>query len=699
MEALSLQFPAWFILLCVGLGVVFALLLYYRDTTFRDQSSWVRWLMSVLRFLTVTTISLLLLSPFLKLTRESVQNPIIVVGQDNSASLTDGLSASDSTAYLRDLRGMISRLSEKFDVRVMTFGESTHPADTFSFNEKVTDIAQFLDQAADQYADQNLGAIVMATDGLFNRGRNPLYARRQSLAPVYPIALGDTSIKTDLWISHVLHNEIAFLGDQFPVQIDIAASKLNNRNAQLRLERIDGGQRILLSERPVRIDGDQFFGTEEILIEAAQPGIARYRVSLSGIAGESLYSNNTRDFYVEVIDGRVKVLILANSPHPDLAALKQILGEQQNYEATVELMRAYKGDARDYDLVVFHQLPSVRYGIAPILSELDATQIPRLFIVGSQTTLSAFNTSQPFLKIQAGQQSSNEVTAIVDQAFNLFTVPDNLTQQIGRFAPLQAPFGQYTVDPSARVYLWQQIGKVETQFPLLLFGETGDVKTGILAAEGFWRWRLYDFMQHGTHDLTHTLLAKTIQFLTVKEDKRRFRASPSDHLYMDNEVITFDAELYNRSYERVTEPDVFLDVRDDAGNAFHYTFSKADVAYTLSLGKYPVGEYQYTAYTDYDGTRQQVNGKFNVQQTELESYVTTADHQLLQALAQQTHGHVYYPGQLSTLADSLLLNSSIKPVMYQSVINQPLIHLRWIFFLFLFLLGLEWFIRRYLGGY
>jgi hypothetical protein len=262
-----------------------------------------------------------------------------------------------------------------------------------------------------------------------------------------------------------------------------------------------------------------------------------------------------------------------------------------------------------------------------------------------------------------------------------------------------APFGQYTTDPAAQVYLWQRIGKVETRFPLILFGETAGIKTGIVAAEGFWRWRLHDFMQHGTHELTHTLLSKIIQYTTVKDDKRRFRAAPSANLFQDNEVIVFDAELYNRSYERVTDPDVFLEVKDADGNAYNYTFSKATNIYTLSIGKFPVGEYRFTAYTDYDGQRQQVTGRFNVQAIELESYVTTADHKLLHTLASQYNGAVYYPGDLASMSDMLLADETIKPVIYQSVINQPLIHLRWIFFLFLFFLGMEWLVRRYLGGY
>ena len=686
-------------LLCLSAGVLFAVLLYYRDSTFVDQPKRVRWFLSFLRFLSVSALSMLLLSPFLRLLHETTQEPVVVIGQDDSSSIRDGMSAQDSAAYQESFDKMVSSLRSKYDVRVLSFGEHVAPTDTFTYGEKETDIAQFLTYATDQYGDQNLGAIVLASDGLYNHGSNPLYVPKKTTAPMYAIALGDTVVKPDLSITHVFQNNIAFLGDKFPVQIDIAASKLSNRTATLKIERIDGNQRISVEQRTLHLDSDDYFDTEEVLLEAIQPGILHYRASVSGIAGEALYSNNVKDFYVEVIDGRVRVLILENSPHPDIAAIYTVLQEQKNYTAEEYLAKDFTGDLKDYDLVILHQLPSAQFDAAPLLARLDALKLPRLFIVGGQTQLGRFNASQPYLDIQAGHQSLNEVTGQVDGNFTLFTVPDELMQQIPKFPPLLAPFGQYTSSPSAQVYLWQQIGKVETQFPLLLFGEEGNTKTGILAAEGFWRWRLYDFMQHRNHDMTNTLLSKTIQYLTVKEDKRRFRAAPTANLFHDNQVVGFDAELYNRSYERITDPDVFLEVRDDQGNTYSYTFSKNSSAYFLSLGKFPVGEYTYTAYTDYEGQRQQVKGKFSVQQTQLESYITTADHQLLHALTAEYGGTVYYPNALDDLSTRLLSDEKIKPVMYQSVINQPLIHLRWIFFIFLLTLGLEWFIRRYLGGY
>ncbi|MDX1409531.1 MAG: hypothetical protein R3330_15395, partial [Saprospiraceae bacterium] len=418
----------------------------------------------------------------------------MIVAEDNSASIANEFSDADSAGYVRAMEDLVTSLGDQYDVRRMRFGESVEEDSLVNFTDQITDIAEVLEQIGEMYADQNLGAVVLATDGLYNRGKNPLYINQKIGAPIHTVALGDTTIKTDLWVQRVLHNRISFLGDRFPVQIDISARRLGGRTATLTTQRIDGGNARTLDQREIRIEGDQFFTTVEIILDAAQAGVNRYRTRLSGIGGESQYNNNTRDFYVEVIDGRLEILVLAHAPHPDLAAIREMVLSNENYDVTIELYKDFVGNAADYDLVILHQLPSAQYDISPLLAEMDAAGTARLFIVGQSTLLQRFNNAQEFLVITGAQRTPNEVTAIVDKSFQLFTVPENLERQIQTFAPMSAPFGDYGVNPAADVYLYQKIGNVDTQYPLILFGESGNTKVGIIAAEGIWKWRLYDFL-------------------------------------------------------------------------------------------------------------------------------------------------------------------------------------------------------------
>jgi hypothetical protein len=54
---------------------------------------------------------------------------------------------------------------------------------------------------------------------------------------------------------------------------------------------------------------------------------------------------------VEVIDSRLKVLIIANSPHPDLAIFRNALLDQKNYEVEVRMApEVNSSKLNEYDL-------------------------------------------------------------------------------------------------------------------------------------------------------------------------------------------------------------------------------------------------------------------------------------------------------------------------------------------------------------
>ena len=58
-----------------------------------------------------------------------------------------------------------------------------------------------------------------------------------------------------------------------------------------------------------------------------------------------------------------------------------------------------------------------------------------------------------------------------------------------------------------------------------------------------------------------------------------------------------------------------------------------------------------------------------------------------------------YPDQVSQLAEKIRGDDAIKPVLYSTTQTMPLIHLKWLCLILLFIICVEWFLRRYFGGY
>jgi hypothetical protein len=322
---LSFQYPTWYILFCALLGAAFAAVLYYKDTTFKNQTPWLTRALAALRWLVATLMAILLLTPILKTTVTEIKKPVVVLAQDVSESI--GVAVRDTPQYKANFEALAASLGEKYEVRQYAFGEKVREGVSFQFKDKLTNASDMIKNIYDLYSGQNLGALVVATDGIYNEGSSPLYAAAKLNAPVYTIALGDTTPKKDLTVKKVFHNNIAYLGDKFNVQIDIGANNCAGGNTVLSVAKVDGaGNASIVSTTPVAINKNDFFFTKEITLDASQAGVQRFHVSVAGINGEMTTANNVKDFYVEVLDARTKILLLASAPHPDIAALDEAIG-------------------------------------------------------------------------------------------------------------------------------------------------------------------------------------------------------------------------------------------------------------------------------------------------------------------------------------------------------------------------------------
>lgn len=695
----SFSYPWWYICFCLALAVGYAFLMYFRDKRFAEYSHFFVKMLGALRTLSVFIIALLLLSPFVKTIKEDTKTPIILIASDISESIAESESSLALDKYNKELDELSETLASKYEVKHVSFGSDVYTGQKDSLDDKSTNISKLFRYVADNYSDQNLGAVIMGTDGIFNEGSNPLYANEKINAPLYTIALGDTLQKKDLYFQNVLHNKIAYLGDKFPVQVDLSAFNCEGGNTKLTIEIISGGQARKLAEENININSKSFFATRTFIIDAAQTGVVRYRLKLSSLAGEFNSSNNVKEFFVEILDGRQKILLLANAPHPDLAALKNIITENKNYETDLAYIKDFTGNLSKYNLVVLHNLPSETSDISGILTQLDKNNTPRIFIVGLQTSQPKFNKAQDVIQIAGNSRNSEEIQAELNPGFTLFTTSDNLKNKLGSFPPLLTPFGEYKVLGTANTYLYQNIKKIKTNYPLLVFGEKGGIKTSVLCGEGVWKWRLFDHLQNKNYDLINELINKTILLTSVKTDKRKFRTNTSKNLYKDNEQVLFDAQLFNDNYELINEPDVKLVIKDETQKEFSYTFSKTQNYYTLNADLFPQGSYTYISTTNFNGKVLTATGKFNVESVQLEQFDLTARHGLLRGLSEKYNGNMLYPSAISSLKDILLNNENIKPVMYQSNSTKAIIHLKWLFFLILTLLSAEWFLRRYFGNY
>lgn len=264
--------------------------------------------------------------------------------------------------------------------------------------------------------------------------------------------------------------------------------------------------------------------------------------------------------------------------------------------------------------------------------------------------------------------------------------------------PVVSPYGSINIQASATPLLFQTIGSIETEEPLLVLSESTNQKTGVVLAEGLWRWRLKSWAQKGTHEPFDQLINKIVQFLSLKVDKRFFKVI-HDNNFNENQDIEMDAQVYNEIYELINEPEVKIIFTDEMGNDFPFVFNKTINAYHLNTGRLPAGNYKYKATVQLGDKLLTENGEFTVNPLNIELINTIADHNLLFNMAHNRGGEMFYPNQLDELEKTIIDSNKIKTISYRESRFSELLNIPWLLGLVILLLSIEWLVRKRMGAY
>jgi len=672
-------------------GFLFAGILYYKTKKDGFQPL-KRHLMAGLRFLSVFLIGFLLLAFLLQTERRRTEKPIVVLLHDNTESLA--YFANDNPQWLSQWADFSNRLGDRFEVEQLTFGNDISATNDILFDQKQTNISNALRQIRTQFFGRNLTAVVLATDGIFTAGEHPLHTAESLVVPVFTVALGDTTEHKDVWIHRVHHNRSAHLGNQFPINIELRATQVLNTRVLVTIE----NQGRTLFSREVNIDRPHFFETIETFQTAGTVGVQRYIISVSEVEGERNVINNRSEIFVEILDSRRKILLLAASPHPDITAIRNSILGSERYDVDVVLDGNLPQPLESYDVVILHQLPARTGVMNNLVQQISAREIPVWKIFGTQTDLNAFNRMNFGVQIELRGQQTNDAFPSFNTAFTNFTFSDDSRNQLFNFPPLTVPFANFTVAESAQIFLFQRILNVTTDMPLMLVNQNLNSRTAVLLGEGIWRWRLHEFSQNQNHNAVNELTNRTVQFLSAVVDRRQFRVH-SRPIFDETEPIEMEAELYNEANQLVTTAEITIEITNADGVVFPFTFSPSGTMYHLSAGLLPVGDYTYVARTRLGGQNHQATGGFSVRAMNVEQLNLRADHQLLNLIALQTDAEMVYPNELDQLRNMLISRDDVRPVTYVERVFHELINLKWILIFLILILSVEYFLRRYFGAY
>ena len=677
----------WWTPVCLLLGILYAWLLYRQPSGLEKKLAW---LLFAVRAIVVSVIAFLLIAPLTRTITYDQQKPLVLVVQDNSQSVRlFEPQGFNSNQFVNDLAKLKQQLGDKYDVHEFNFGRSLKDSLSDHFNINQTNISSAIKQLNERFINQNIGAVVLATDGLYNQGADPTYEAKNLKANIYTIGLGDTVARRDLLIDNVNYNKTAFLGNDF--MIEVLAEAYQAKGETMHMTVAEDGK--IVASQNIDVNTDEFKKIIPLKLNADKKGIRKFTIGVAPVKNELSVLNNTETIYIEVLNARQKILLLYDGPHPDISVIRQAIESNKNYEVKASLLSDLpKLKLADYSLLILYQ--STAGSAGTLQSFITKSKVPVWYMLGAQSDLQQFDIEQRSVQVNSSRGQMQEVFAEAVAGFSLFTLSDSTQKKIAGFPPLLAPFGNYRYAGPGQVLLKQKIGEVSTPYPLLSFNEDNGRRTATLTGEGLWRWSLAEYQAYGNHHAVEELLGQGVQYLTANANRQRFRVYSAKNIFDEGDNVILNAELYNDALELVNTPDVKLDLKSDSGKNFSFLFTRTGQGYQLDAGALPSGDYSYTASTRSGNQNLTANGRLTVKPLNLETRQTAADHQLLRALAKQSGGQFLLPSKVDQLADLIRKNDNIKTLVYEDKHYSDLVDLKWIFVLIVSMLGFEWFMRK-----
>ena len=669
------------ILYIIGSGIL-ALIVALFQYIYKMKRNPINWILATLRFITLFSLILLIVNP--KFDNNVIKDlkPTLVVAVDNSESIKYLNKDSLSRLAIESILGN-SELSEKYNIKIYSFGKKLNQNKSLNFNEKQTNITKAIQDIESIYESQ-IAPIVLISDGNQTIGTNYGYASKAFKQAVFPLTLGDSLFNADLKIQQINVNKYAYLNNKFPVEIFCSYSGNKTLSTELT---ISSDNNIIHKER-LEFSPEVSSRIITPLIKTTKVGQQAYQVYLKPIKNEKNKVNNLKYISVETIDELSKVALISTMSHPDIGALKTSI--ETNEHRLVDLLKPeeFIMSKESYGLVVLYQ-PNTEF---KEVFERTKKMNNNTFIIGGISTQWRFlnEIQSDFYQEVTGQNESFNGNTNLD--YMNFNITD---YSFISHPPLTTEFGQVSINTQYETLLYKSINGILTNEPLWFTYEKNASRNSVLLAENLWKWRMYSFQQNLNFVTFDSFIAKVIQYLDVKNLDNRLILDYQS-IYDGGQELEISAQYFNKNYESDLNADIVITFQNnETGRQFEFPMISDSYSYKLDLGVLDAGSYSFEIKVNKESHRE--SGTIEILKFNIEQQFLNADINQLKQLSANTNTTIYFDTQVNQLIEQLTSENrfySIQKITKKSVY---LINISFMLFLLFSSLTTEWLIRKYNG--
>jgi hypothetical protein len=657
-------------------------------------------------------------------------------------------------AFKNDRLNLLPRLDREFDLSAFTFAQgvaeisarkaelagTNSPAkkkekvtvghfpwvDHLSATNPLTAIGDAVREVMNRKRGQPLAGVLLVTDGANNSGSQPREAAelaRQEGVPLYVYGVGITRPR-DLIVANLFAPDVSFVKDEVAVTVRVRAQGLSGENAEIALKL--GGETVATQPVAFASDGEQVV---PLRFTPQTQGEFELQAAIEPRPDETVKDNNTRTHRLKVIDAKIKVLLVEQSPRWEFKYLQMMLLRDRRVDLKCFLIEGDRAITRventpylaefpskkdelfKYDLVIFGDVDPKHMTSAQLenLNEWVAKFGGALVTLAGRRFLPlAYRRSvlEKMLPVEFDAPTiETPLDAPADKPIKLELTPagranlmmklsDRDDENVALWKAMPPIYWAARVarpKPAAEVLVVDPDPARESRFgkmPVIALQQYGLGQVMYVGTDNLWRWR------KNVGDLYHTIIwgqiAQRVSLQHLLGVSKRTQLTTDRQNYLSGECVTIYARLYGAGYEAIQEPAVkgHYGLKNGQGQRPEVTLRAIPEQAGLYRGEFiapAAGAYQFWVEHDVNTLLD-----FNVTEPKFELGETAMNEPLLRDLAAVTGGAFFREEDLHKLPDTIALKTErVRSPLEVELWSSPLY-----FLLMLLVVTVEWVLRK-----
>ena len=684
----------WLVSIAIAVTALFAYKWFFVSKQLRS--------IFIFRIFLFLIVLLVYLNPSITKTDSIESNLFWNIYVDKSLSMSYHSSPSINS-LLSGIDDMINRLNKKdIPLKIYNFGteiDTNWVLGQRNINDASTNLGKVLNHMNQDNGYGVAGSLII-TDGQANQGINISNINLDKNKPIHIIGIGDKIPLVDVSIVSINAPPVIIKGENAEIEVLLSSFGIQNQRVNVMIH----SKEKLLGSKTLNLSGEGSIDKIRFMINPDKTGEIEYKIQVNALPDEVNILNNKQILPIQVLKNEYKISIITGAPNFNTSVLKNILKENNNFQIDHYFLtkNGYLPPLKNfwdtkYDLILFDNHPVKE-------NKEEWKSFLRIFakkILSQKTSFAIFlgndideNSLKPFLNlmdmdikqplIQLGSSYNWKFSKNWEAIFP-FQNNDLTDEKKIDHPPLSVNTEIDTLN--SKVLASFKISDVT--IPLIQISEKDPLRYLVFSSPELHKL-FYKAQNDDYKNLTYQILNTLFSWLMKTGNGKDFYFRSGKNTYQQGEKVSIIGRPIKESEK---SSDAMIHIFSDGKkiNSKPLAYDNKTGFYTGQFWASKSGKLDYNIELFFGEKSLIVSeGSVLVQESQIELNNVFLNEKLLQKLSDATNGSFYnWTDRLSVLND---INKKSNKEIFQSKII--LHNSRLLFFIIIFVLTLEWMLRR-----